>query len=132
GDSHSGTCRRRLPPRRTGRPRLRRGTPGSRCQRQCRNQPPTGAVDRNTPRAGSPRSDLADGRASRGAGMNPNARSANDELVNLALMGLTALFGFGLALGVAGEVAAFLAGAPGPRGGMASGLRVLTDPGHPG
>ncbi|WP_051485669.1 TraM recognition domain-containing protein [Nocardioides sp. J54] len=64
--------------------------------------------------------------------MNPNARSANDELVNLALMGLTALFGFGLALGVAGEVAAFLAGAPGPRGGMASGLRVLTDPGHPG
>jgi len=41
--------------------------------------------------------------------MNPSARSANDELVNLALMGLIALFGFGLALGVAGEVAAFLA-----------------------
>lgn len=64
--------------------------------------------------------------------MNPSARSANDELINLALMGLIALFGLGLALGVAGEVAAFLAGAPGPRGGMAIGLRVLTDPGHPG
>lgn len=64
--------------------------------------------------------------------MNPRARSANDELLNLALMGLIALFGFGLALGVAGEVAAFLAGAQGPRGGMASGLRVLADPGHPG
>ena len=64
--------------------------------------------------------------------MNPSTRSANDELVNLALMGLIALFGFGLGLGVAGEVAAFLAGEPGPRGGMASGPRVLTDPGHPG
>jgi hypothetical protein len=64
--------------------------------------------------------------------MNPSARSANDELVNLALMGLIALFGFGLVIGVAGEIAAFLAGEPGPRAGMASGLRVLTDPGHPG
>jgi type IV secretion system protein VirD4 len=64
--------------------------------------------------------------------MNPSARSANDELVNLALVGLIALFGFGLVLGVAGEVAAFLAGEPGPRGRMASGLRVLSDPEHPG
>lgn len=64
--------------------------------------------------------------------MNPSARSANDELVNLALMGLIGLFGFGLALGVAGDVAAFLAGEQGPRGGIASGLRVVTDPGHPG
>jgi hypothetical protein len=64
--------------------------------------------------------------------MNPSARGANDELVNLALMGLIALFGLVLALGVAGEVAAVLAGAPSPRGSMASGLRVLTDPGHPG
>ena len=64
--------------------------------------------------------------------MNPSARSANDELVNLALMCLITLFGFGLTLGVAGEVATFLAGEPGPRGGMARGLRVLTDPGHPG
>lgn len=47
-------------------------------------------------------------------------------------MGLIGLFGFGFALGVAGEVAAFLAGEPGPSRGMASGLRVLTDPGHPG
>ncbi|UMG92205.1 type IV secretory system conjugative DNA transfer family protein [Nocardioides sp. TF02-7] len=64
--------------------------------------------------------------------MNPNAGSANDELVNLALVGLIALLGFGLVLGVAGEIAAFLAGVPGPSGGSASGLRVVTDPGHPG
>lgn len=37
--------------------------------------------------------------------MNPSPHSANDELVNLVLMGLIALFGCGLALGVAGEVA---------------------------
>jgi type IV secretion system protein VirD4 len=64
--------------------------------------------------------------------MNPSARSANDELVNLALIGLVALLGFGLALGLAGEVTALLAGEPRPRGGMTGGLRVLADPGHPG
>src|SRR4051794_18350303 len=64
--------------------------------------------------------------------MSPSARSASDELVNLALIGLVALFGLGLALGAAGELAALAAGEPGPRGGMASGLRALADPGHPG
>lgn len=64
--------------------------------------------------------------------MNPSARSANDELVNLALMGLVAIFGLGLALGAAGEIGALLTGEPAPHGGMASGVRVLSDPGHPG
>lgn len=64
--------------------------------------------------------------------MNPRTRGANDELVNVALIGLTGLFGFGLALGVAGEIAAFLAGEPAPRRGMSSGFRVFTDPDHPG
>lgn len=64
--------------------------------------------------------------------MNPSARSAHDQLVNLALTGLIALFGLGVALGVAGEVTALLSGEPRPRGGMATGLRVLADPGHPG
>lgn len=64
--------------------------------------------------------------------MNPSARCASDELVNLALIGLAALFGFGLVLGVAGEVATLMAGEHGPSGGISSGLRVVTDPRHPG
>ncbi|MBF4768600.1 type IV secretory system conjugative DNA transfer family protein [Nocardioides agariphilus] len=64
--------------------------------------------------------------------MNSRARSADDELVNLALIGLIALCGLALALGAAGEVAALLSGEPRPRGGIATGLRVLSDPGHPG
>ena len=62
----------------------------------------------------------------------PRARSANDELANLALIGLVALFGFAVALGVAGELAALMSGEPGPRGGLSTGLRVLADPGQPG
>jgi hypothetical protein len=64
--------------------------------------------------------------------MNPGARSLNNELVDLALVGLVVIFGFGLALGAAGDVAAVLAGEPRPPVGIASGLRILADPRHPG
>lgn len=64
--------------------------------------------------------------------MNPSARSASDELVNLALIALVAVFALTVALGAAGELAAFLSGEPGPNGGIASGLRVVADPEHPG
>ncbi len=47
--------------------------------------------------------DLADGRPVRGAGMNPAARGANDELVNLALIGLVAAFALALLLRAAGN-----------------------------
>jgi type IV secretion system protein VirD4 len=64
--------------------------------------------------------------------VNPSARSANDELVNLALIGLVALCGLALGLGVAGELAALMTGEPSPSRGVSSGSRVLADPGHPG
>jgi type IV secretory pathway TraG/TraD family ATPase VirD4 len=64
--------------------------------------------------------------------MNPSARNANDELVNAALIGLIAVFGAGLALGVAGQAAAFATGAPSPTQGLAGGLRVVANPGRPG
>ena len=63
--------------------------------------------------------------------MNPAARSANDELVNLALIGLLAAFALALVLRAAATVAAVATGAATPDGGIASGLRVLTDPGRP-
>ena len=63
--------------------------------------------------------------------MNPAARSANDELVNLALIGLMGAFALALVLRAAATVAAVATGADGPEGGIASGLRVLTDPGQP-
>jgi type IV secretion system protein VirD4 len=61
-----------------------------------------------------------------------NARSANDELVNLALIGLVAAFALALILRVAGTVASLVIGQTPPRGGVASGLRVVADPAHPG
>jgi type IV secretory pathway TraG/TraD family ATPase VirD4 len=64
--------------------------------------------------------------------VSPSTRSANDQLVNLALIGLAALFAVALALGIAGELAAFVAREPGPSGGIASGLRVFADPRRPG
>lgn len=64
--------------------------------------------------------------------MNPAARNANDELVNAALIVLLAVFGVAVALGAAGQTAAFVTGRPSPRRGIASGLRVIADPSHPG
>ena len=64
--------------------------------------------------------------------MNPVARGASDELVNLALGGLVAAFGCAFALRGAGDLACAVAGRPAPTGNAASGLRVLTDLGHPG
>ena len=63
--------------------------------------------------------------------MNPAARSANDELVNLAIIGLLTAFALALVLRAAATVAAVAAGAATPGSGIASGLRVLTDPGRP-
>lgn len=64
--------------------------------------------------------------------MNPVGRGANDELVNLALGGLVAAFASAFTLRVAGNLASAVTGRPEPAGGAASGLRVLTDAGHPG
>ena len=63
--------------------------------------------------------------------MNPVGRSANDELVNLALIGLVAAFALALILRAAGTVASVVTSQAPPTGGVASGLRVLADPAHP-
>ena len=63
--------------------------------------------------------------------MNPAARGANDELVNLALIGVMAAFALALVLRAAATAAAVATGTAMPEGGIASGLRVLTDPGRP-
>lgn len=63
--------------------------------------------------------------------MNPAARSANDELVNLALIGLLTAFALALVLRAAATVAAVATGAATPGSGIVGGLRVLTDPGRP-
>ncbi|WP_169741842.1 type IV secretory system conjugative DNA transfer family protein, partial [Nocardioides aequoreus] len=63
--------------------------------------------------------------------MNPAARGANDELVNLAFIGLMAAFAMALVLRGAATAAAIATGATTPEGEIASGLRVLTDPGRP-
>jgi type IV secretion system protein VirD4 len=63
--------------------------------------------------------------------MNPAARGANDELVNVALIGLLAAFALALLLRVAATAAAVATDATTPEGGIATGLRVLTDPGQP-
>ena len=63
--------------------------------------------------------------------MNPSARSANDELVNLALIGLVAAFALALVLRAAGTVASVATGQTPPTGGVASGLRVVADPARP-
>ena len=63
--------------------------------------------------------------------MNPTARSANDELVNLALIGVIAAFAMAMVLRAAATVASVATNASAPRGGVASGLRVVADPSHP-
>lgn len=63
--------------------------------------------------------------------MNPSARSANDELVNLALVGLIAAFAMALVLRAAATVASVVTNVSAPRRGIASGLRVVADPSHP-
>lgn len=59
------------------------------------------------------------------------ARGGNDELANLSLIILLAAFAVSLLLRGAGTVAAFLTGTQQPRSGVASGVRVLADPGDP-
>ena len=62
--------------------------------------------------------------------MNP--RPVNDQLTNLALIGLVALAAVAGLLRVAGSVAAFLTGVGQPTAGPAGGLGVLADPLDPG
>ncbi|GAB4085024.1 hypothetical protein GCM10028784_16540 [Myceligenerans cantabricum] len=59
-------------------------------------------------------------------------RAGGDDLTNLAFMGLAALLTLSAVLRVAANAAAFLTGRPLPDGGPATGLKVLTDPAHPG
>lgn len=63
--------------------------------------------------------------------MNPAARGANDEVVNLALIGLLTAFALALVLRGAATVAALLTGTDMPESGIASGLRVIADPDQP-
>ncbi|RPF21310.1 TraM-binding TraD/TraG-like protein [Myceligenerans xiligouense] len=59
-------------------------------------------------------------------------RAGGQELTNLALIALAALLTLSAMLRLAGNMAAFLTGRPMPAGGPATGLKVLTDPAHPG
>ncbi|CEH01631.1 type IV secretory system conjugative DNA transfer family protein [Propionibacterium freudenreichii] len=54
-----------------------------------------------------------------------------DELTNILMAGLAALFGLVLTLRAAGTVAAFLTGAAQPKAGITGGLAVLFDPANP-
>ena len=57
--------------------------------------------------------------------------SMGDELTNILMAGLAALFGLVLALRAAGTVAAFLTGAAQPEAGITGGLAVLFNPANP-
>jgi type IV secretion system protein VirD4 len=63
--------------------------------------------------------------------VNTGARRIDDELVNLSLIAVGAVFVVAAILRVAGSIAAALAGTPAPGGGLSSGLRVLAGPLHP-
>jgi hypothetical protein len=57
--------------------------------------------------------------------------SMGDELTNILMVGLAALFGLILAIRGAGSVAAFVTGADQPQAGITGGLAVLFNPGDP-
>ena len=57
--------------------------------------------------------------------MNPRGQGVDDQLVNLALILIAALAFLAGLLRLAGSMAAWLAGAPSPTGGWATGFRVL-------
>lgn len=63
--------------------------------------------------------------------MNAGTRRIDDELVNLALGAIGAIFVIAAVLRSAGSLAAVIAGSPAPRSGPAAGLRVLADPFDP-
>ena len=63
--------------------------------------------------------------------MNPRGRAVDDEMVNLALVLVTAVGVLAGTLWVAGAVAGWLSGVGVPVSGLQGGLRVLTDPGDP-
>jgi type IV secretory pathway TraG/TraD family ATPase VirD4 len=63
--------------------------------------------------------------------MIQGGRLVDDELVNLGLILITAVGSLAAMLRVAGTIAAWLARTPGPKGGLESGFRVLTNPTDP-
>ena len=63
--------------------------------------------------------------------MNQRTGRVDDELVNLALVAIGAVFALALALRGAGDVAATIGGTARPSGSAASGLRVLANPTNP-
>lgn len=63
--------------------------------------------------------------------MNPRAQNVDDELVNLALILIADLVVLAGLLRLAGSMAAWIAGAPSPTGGWATGFRVLMHPREP-
>lgn len=63
--------------------------------------------------------------------MIQGGRSVDDELVNLGLILIAAVGALAAMLRVAGAIAAWLAGAPQPQGGLEAGFRVLANPTNP-
>lgn len=63
--------------------------------------------------------------------MTQGGRSVDDVLVNLGLMLTAAVGALGGLLTLAGTLAAWVSGASRPKGGLAAGLSVLTDPAEP-
>ncbi|HXH78381.1 TraM recognition domain-containing protein [Nocardioides sp.] len=63
--------------------------------------------------------------------MQTRARGIDDELVNLALVGLLAAMGLSMLLHGAGTLAAVLSGVGRPREGVAAGFRVIAHPTDP-
>lgn len=63
--------------------------------------------------------------------MQTRARGIDDELVNLALVGLLAAMGLSMLLRGAGTLAAVVSGVGRPREGVASGFRVIAHPTDP-
>ena len=60
-----------------------------------------------------------------------HSRGLGDELTNVLMIGLFALFGIAAVLRGAGSIAAFLTGVEQPTVGFAGGVSVLFDPVHP-
>ena len=63
--------------------------------------------------------------------MNPRGQGVDEDLVNLGLIVIAAVGFTAAVLRLAGSAAAWLFGAPQPKGGWESGFRVLSHPGDP-
>src|SRR5690349_1920101 len=63
--------------------------------------------------------------------ISSSARSADDELVNLGLIGLAAAVGLSALFRGAGSIAAWISGVDQPGGSLGSGLSVVVHPDRP-